>query len=154
MSDRKVRQVKEEMVASPWRSTVQAAGDATVLPETGTAMARAWGALKKEVAEAWAACGAFEWWALGYLGVSSVLILVFAENLAHPFRLLCAEAAAATATLRARPRGLSGAAAASSRTAVLARSSISLWARSSSTVKCAAASASNGNCCNRRVQNA
>src|ERR1700757_935461 len=99
MSDRKVRHVKEEMVASPWQSTVQASGDATVLPETGTGMARAWEALKKEAAEAWAACGAFEWWALGYLGVSSLLILVFAENLAHPFRLLCAEAVAATIVL-------------------------------------------------------
>jgi membrane-associated phospholipid phosphatase len=99
MSDGKVRQVKEEMVASSWQSTAQAGGDATVLPETGTGMARAWQALKKEVAEAWAACGAFEWWALGYLGVSSLLILVFAENLAHPLRLLCAQAVAATIVL-------------------------------------------------------
>ena len=34
------------------------------------------------------ACGAFEWIALGYLALSSSLILLFAENLAHPFRLV------------------------------------------------------------------
>jgi membrane-associated phospholipid phosphatase len=41
----------------------------------------------RELVAAWAACGAFEWIALGYLGASSVLIAVFARNLAHPARL-------------------------------------------------------------------
>src|SRR5277367_4624626 len=41
-----------------------------------------------ELAAAWAACGLFEWVAVGYLAASSVLILLFAENLAHPFRLI------------------------------------------------------------------
>jgi membrane-associated phospholipid phosphatase len=45
-------------------------------------------ALRQELAAAWAACGAFEWVALSYLGVSSALIVAFAENLAHPMRLL------------------------------------------------------------------
>lgn len=35
-----------------------------------------------------AACGPFEWIALGYLAMSSVLIAIFAENLPHPVRLL------------------------------------------------------------------
>jgi membrane-associated phospholipid phosphatase len=35
-----------------------------------------------------AACGPFEWIALGYLAISSVLIAIFAENLPHPVRLL------------------------------------------------------------------
>jgi len=55
---------------------------------------------RREIAEglgtrleaAWAACGAFEWVALSYLGVSSALILIFAGNLAHPFRLLIVQA--------------------------------------------------------------
>ena len=44
--------------------------------------------LAQELAAAWAACGSFEWIALGYLGLSSVLIALFAENLAHPVRLI------------------------------------------------------------------
>jgi membrane-associated phospholipid phosphatase len=42
----------------------------------------------REAAEVWAACGAFEWIALGYLAVSCALIAVFAENLTHPVRLI------------------------------------------------------------------
>ena len=49
----------------------------------------------KEVAEAWSACGAFEWIALGYLGLSSMLITIFAENLAHPVRLIATQASVA-----------------------------------------------------------
>jgi membrane-associated phospholipid phosphatase len=45
-------------------------------------------AFRTEFEAAWAACGAFEWVALGYLGLSSALIVIFAENLAHPVRLL------------------------------------------------------------------
>ena len=43
--------------------------------------------IAREAAAAWEACGAFEWVALGYLGLSTTLIAVFAENLAHPVRL-------------------------------------------------------------------
>jgi membrane-associated phospholipid phosphatase len=39
-----------------------------------------------------AACGPFEWIALGYMALSSVLIAMFAENLAHPIRLLVTRA--------------------------------------------------------------
>ena len=38
-----------------------------------------------------AACGPFEWIALGYLAISSVLIAIFAENLPHPVRLLATQ---------------------------------------------------------------
>src|SRR5437899_3738272 len=47
--------------------------------------------ITREVAEAWAACGAFEWVALGYLALSSSLIALFAafaEHLAHPVKLI------------------------------------------------------------------
>jgi membrane-associated phospholipid phosphatase len=44
--------------------------------------------LRREWEATWAATGAFEWVALGYLGVSSALIAIFAENLAHPRLML------------------------------------------------------------------
>jgi len=50
------------------------------------------GVLRRELAGAWAACGAFEWVALGYLGLSGLLIAVFAENVAHPLELIGAQA--------------------------------------------------------------
>ncbi len=50
-------------------------------------------------AEAWARCGAFEWMALGYLGLSSVLVALFAENLAHPARLISTQALVAAMIL-------------------------------------------------------
>jgi membrane-associated phospholipid phosphatase len=53
----------------------------------------------REFAAAWAACGTFEFVALGYLGVSSALILFFAENLAHPARLIGLQALVATVIL-------------------------------------------------------
>src|SRR5882762_7727332 len=43
-------------------------------------------------AEVLAGCGAFEWVALGYLAVSSALIVIFSENLGHPLRLLSVQA--------------------------------------------------------------
>lgn len=48
--------------------------------------------LAQEIAAAWAACGAFEWIALGYLALSSMLITLFAENLTNPGRLLATQA--------------------------------------------------------------
>jgi len=53
----------------------------------------AWSNIRREFAAAWAACGAFEWWAFGYFGASSVLIILFAEHLRHPVRLLAVRAA-------------------------------------------------------------
>ncbi len=56
-------------------------------------------ALRAEFSAAWAACGAFEWVALGYLGVSSALIASFAENVAHPVKLIGLQAFAAAVIL-------------------------------------------------------
>ena len=58
-----------------------------------------WEALRKRIAESWAACGAFEWMAFAYLGASSVLICIFAGNLAYPLRLLATQALVATLIL-------------------------------------------------------
>src|SRR5713101_2656202 len=44
--------------------------------------------LRTELAASAAAYGPFEWVALGYLALSSALIVMFARNLAHPLRLL------------------------------------------------------------------
>jgi membrane-associated phospholipid phosphatase len=55
--------------------------------------------ISREVAVAWGACGAFEWVALGYLGLSSVLMAMFAENLAHPVRLIGVQAVVAIGIL-------------------------------------------------------
>jgi membrane-associated phospholipid phosphatase len=44
--------------------------------------------IAREFAAARAACKTFEWIALGYLGLSCALIAMFAENLAHPIRLI------------------------------------------------------------------
>ena len=70
-----------------------------VLPVSETGALHLWAALKNTLAEAWAACGAFEWLALGYLGTSSVLIAIFADNLTHPIRLLITNAFAASIIL-------------------------------------------------------
>jgi membrane-associated phospholipid phosphatase len=53
----------------------------------------------RELAAAWAASGTFESVALGYLGVSCALILFFAENLAHPVRLIGMQALVAAMIL-------------------------------------------------------
>lgn len=55
--------------------------------------------MAKAFAEAWTACGAFEWIALGYLGLSSVLVALFAENLAHPAKLIATQALVAVVIL-------------------------------------------------------
>jgi membrane-associated phospholipid phosphatase len=72
--------------AIAWRDAALENGDGAAAVELAT---QSLGALmRRELAAAWAACGTFEFVALGYLGVSSALILLFAENLAHPFRLM------------------------------------------------------------------
>ncbi|HEX8764352.1 MAG TPA: phosphatase PAP2 family protein [Candidatus Acidoferrum sp.] len=65
--------------------------------------------IAREFAETWRACGALEWIALGYLAWSSALISSFAENLAHPVRLIATQAGAAVLIL-SLCRGEAGAA--------------------------------------------
>src|ERR1700674_3703914 len=55
--------------------------------------------ITREAAAAWAACGAFECVALGYLAALSALIAVFAENHAHPVKLFGAQALVAATIL-------------------------------------------------------
>jgi membrane-associated phospholipid phosphatase len=70
-----------------------------VLPLAEGEAPRLWQALRRQIAEAWATCGAFEWMALAYLCALSVLIVVFAQNLAHPWRLLGTQAGLAALVL-------------------------------------------------------
>lgn len=57
------------------------------------------GFARRELAAAWAACGMFEFVALSYLGISSALIALFAENVAHPVRLIGTQALVAAVIL-------------------------------------------------------
>jgi membrane-associated phospholipid phosphatase len=57
------------------------------------------GLVRREWAAACAACGMFEWAAFAYLGVSTALILFFAENLPHPARLIAWQALVAAVIL-------------------------------------------------------
>jgi len=57
------------------------------------------GAFSRYFVQAWGACGAFEWIALGYLALSSAMIALFAENLAHPVKLIATQAVVALGIL-------------------------------------------------------
>ncbi len=59
-------------------------------PDMGTGV-RTW--FRQEAAAAWAACGAFEWWAFGYFAASGLLIVLFGNHLRHPAHLLMVRAA-------------------------------------------------------------
>lgn len=61
-------------------------------PDFATAAAPGpWRQIAAQLSDAWSAAGAFEWVALGYLGFSAALIVLFSQNLTHPFRLIAAQ---------------------------------------------------------------
>src|SRR4029077_13743071 len=77
---------RETECATPWQAGISSPGDRACLKvfDARSGMARS---LRAELADS-AAYGTFERVALGYLAVSSALIVIFAANLAHPLRLL------------------------------------------------------------------
>src|SRR5216683_2835406 len=82
---------REKEAALAWRADTFAARAA----EAGAGEQQTGGflvLLQRELVAAWAACGAFEWVALGYLTVSGALIAIFAENLPHPAKLIGVQA--------------------------------------------------------------
>ncbi len=88
MNGKQTQERQSEIVVGALAAPADYQGEAAFLGATqgmgeGT---MAW--LRRESAAAWATCGAYEWMAFGYFGVSSVLIAVFAEHLRHPLRLL------------------------------------------------------------------
>lgn len=83
--------------AIAWREgLVQSADTAATGESDGRPLSRL---ALRELAAAWAACGMFEYVAFGYLALSSALIVYFAENLAHPARLLGMQASVAALIL-------------------------------------------------------
>jgi membrane-associated phospholipid phosphatase len=98
MKDGNIRECTEQSMEPVW-AQANPLGEPAALPAAERQSLRAWGILKRAIAEAGAGCGAFEWLALGYLAATSVLITIFAENLAHPFRLIAAQALVATMVL-------------------------------------------------------
>ena len=99
MRDLRRQNYRGEEAALAWPGEVDAAsGEAQAIPiEAKKQNVGAW--ITREVAATWAVCGAFEWIALGYLALSCVLIAVFAENLAHPARLIGVQAFVAAVVL-------------------------------------------------------
>jgi membrane-associated phospholipid phosphatase len=74
----------------PWQGSA-VAEDRSASP-TIPARLKIFQAMRNEWLAIGSACGPFESIAIGYLAVSSVLIATFAENLAHPVRLLATRA--------------------------------------------------------------
>jgi membrane-associated phospholipid phosphatase len=77
---------KEGLIA--WRAKVGAVRSGVRAVRLETQRRGIVAPITQELAGAWAACGAFEWIALGYLALSWVLIAIFSENLAYPMRLI------------------------------------------------------------------
>src|SRR5467141_3498145 len=76
--------------ATAWRSGIGSREDSAGLAiPASQRIARC---VREELAPAAPAYGPFEWVALGYLAISSALIVIFAGNLAHPLRLLGVQA--------------------------------------------------------------
>ena len=85
------RSHREGALAISWQSPTVAGGASVPAGILDSRRSRIAQTLRREFAAAWTACGAFEWVALGYLGLSSALMVIFAENLAHPLRLLAVQ---------------------------------------------------------------
>jgi membrane-associated phospholipid phosphatase len=85
MNEGNLREWEEQSIHTAWAARPFDQPAAWSAAEEGTP--RVW-QVRKLLVQAWAACGAFEWLALGYLAANSALVVVFARNLAHPLRLL------------------------------------------------------------------
>ena len=83
----------------PWRARAVAAERAIPASPWDSS----WSKLALASRRAWEStldtCGAFEWIAVGYLAVSSILIASFAENVPHPLRLIALQIVVATIIL-------------------------------------------------------
>ena len=88
MNSARRQSYKENELAMPWDGPAAAEELRVRLPVWDLRRSKIARALQGEFAATWVACGAFEWVALGYLGVSSALIASFAENVAHPVMLI------------------------------------------------------------------
>ncbi len=82
-----------------WRAEVRALRSAERAVRLETEGRGIVASITQESARAWAACGAFEWIALGYLALSCVLIAMFSGNLAHPMKLILVQGVVAGVNL-------------------------------------------------------
>jgi membrane-associated phospholipid phosphatase len=80
--------IRERTEAMAWPADIRNAASGETVAVRGTKETGIFAMAQQEFAAAWATCGAFEWVALGYLGVSSALVAMFGENVAHPGRLI------------------------------------------------------------------
>lgn len=92
MKEGNIREWNQHSIDSTWAPTSPFERAVAALPAAEREPSRVSRTWKGTMADAWAACGAFEWLALGYLVATSLLIVLFAGNLAHPLRLLGANA--------------------------------------------------------------
>ncbi len=92
MNGSRQHRYQEHEVTMPWQGPAESSGRAERAPAVDSRQSRVFVGVHRELAAAWAACGAFEWVALGYLGLSSALMVIFGKNLAHPVRLLGVQA--------------------------------------------------------------
>jgi len=99
MNDVQGQNYRENEAALAWRAEVDAARGEERAASFDSGKQGIAARVTREVAAAWAGCGAFEWVALGYLAASSALIAVFAENLAHPVKLIGVQALVAAMIL-------------------------------------------------------
>jgi len=90
---------QENEITMPWRAPAAPGGNAKYAPARDSRQSGVFVGIRCELAAAWAACSAFEWVALGYLGLSSALVVIFAKNLEHPVRVLLVQAFAASIIL-------------------------------------------------------
>ena len=88
MSGEKFAEFSEQGVTRRWNEAEEYAKVAVCRENEANLMGKFMRGVGGELAAAWEACGAYEWVALGYLGVSSALITIFRANLGHPFHLL------------------------------------------------------------------
>jgi membrane-associated phospholipid phosphatase len=92
MKEGNIREWKQHSIDSTWAPASPYERTVVALPAAEREPSRVSRTWKGAIADAWAACGAFEWLALGYLSATSLLTAFLAKNLAYPFRLLMANA--------------------------------------------------------------
>jgi membrane-associated phospholipid phosphatase len=99
MSEGKSFEIFQEAPRGAWKTADTVRAKSGVIGRSAGAPSGVFAGARSLVAATWAACGAYEWIALSYMGASSLLILLFAENLAHPWKLLAVRALAVSVVL-------------------------------------------------------
>jgi membrane-associated phospholipid phosphatase len=88
MRRKELREASEIAITRAWNETQEYAKVASHAESEANLMQKIMRGVMQELAAAWEACGAYEWMALGYLGVCSALVAIFRRNLGHPGHLL------------------------------------------------------------------